>query len=77
MRQSLLKKKNPKTVKEKQIQVAIDSTKNYDTLFGKGTAKELFDKYRKDGMSPKSAARSTLRMLKKMEFDELMDRFNS
>ena len=41
MRQSLLKKKNPKTVKEKQIQVAIDSTKNYDTLFGKGTAKEL------------------------------------
>ena len=26
-------------------------------------------------MPPKSAARSTLRMLKKLEFDELMDRF--
>jgi len=75
MKKTLLKKANPK--KEKQIEIAIESTKKYDSLFGDGYAKELFDDYIKGGMPPKSAARSTLRMLKKLEFDEIMDRFNA
>lgn len=72
-KQTLLKTK--RKTKEQLIDAALESTKKYDTLFGDGYALEMFQRYVKSGMPPKSAARSTLRMLKKLEFDELMDRF--
>lgn len=77
-RQTLLKKKEPKE-KEKllgRIEVAIDTTKNHLGLFDKGDAKDLFDRYRKSGMPPKSAARSVLRMLKKLNLDEIRANMN-
>jgi len=72
-KKSLINPKNTK--KEAKITKVVESTKKYDTLFGDGYALEMFQGYVKGGMPPKSAARSTLRMLKKLEFDELMDRF--
>ena len=80
-RQTLLKKKKPKTKEDylKPIEIAMSKALDqgragsgaYVSLFGKGYANKIFKEYVKGGMPPKSAARSTLRMLRAMSLDEI------
>ena len=64
-KQTLLKTKGK--TKEQLIDAALETTRNVRTLFQRDELLEMYDKYRKDGMPPKSAARSTLRMMKHMD----------
>ena len=70
-KQTLLKTKGKS--KEQLIDAALESTRNVRTLFQRDELLEMYNKYRKDGMPPKSAARSTLRMMKHMDLLEVLE----
>lgn len=70
-KQTLLKTKGK--TKEQLIDAALESTRNVMTLFERDELLEMYRKYRKDGMPPKSAARSTLRMMKHMDLLEVLE----
>jgi len=70
-KQTLLKTKGK--TKEQLIDAALETTRNVRTLFQRDELLEMYDKYRKDGMPPKSAARSTLRMMKHMDLLEVLE----
>ena len=68
---TLLKTKDKS--KEQLINTALETTRNVRTLFQRDELLDMYNKYRKDGMPPKSAARSTLRMMKHMDLLELLE----
>jgi len=70
-KQTLLKTKGK--TKEQLIDAALESTRNVMTLFERDELLEMYKKYRKDGMPPKSAARSTLRMMKHIDLLEVLE----
>ena len=74
---SIPKKKKKKSLlkisdinKEKELKVALTKGRTIGPYFDQDMALELYQRYRKSGMPPKSAQRSMLRKLREMGASE-------